>query len=663
MTARYGFVVLWLLIANGCKAQPAASGADAGDGGDTDDAGDIEEPDEPFVRCPIPNGTGAQDSLGNCQVDACRSGYAVDVDSNSCRPSDLPSVTVSSRRVAPGNQIDLAWNGGAYATSCRVYLTDATRTEEDPFGPLPITGRTNVVITSDTRFNVVCVNSQNQPLANATATVRIDANPARAAYREHMSLVGAQRHALWDRPIGDWEVSYDANGTPADAVPMTYVWDNPIDDDAYDEYVNGFGFRFDTLDNVAAPGFFTIDRATNETQRHKGASIHRRDEYLRRAFGFTLEFRAKLYLNSGYYPETNTYAESVNAYYQMEDGTTIGVFLTPYALKAGGYNAPRIGPVPTVNMDTTVFNTYRIVQYPGSSHFYVYVNGSAQPILEADGNQVPIGSWTNHEDPIVIIGGESVTRTNFALDYVRYRRGAYPPGVPMPPPLSRSPAALPDPLPKGANAEFTPDAGAFNATGLDYDAYGIFHALNSLGGCTQGWTQEANGTLGYHGSGDTCMLRNLPGLVGMGDVTVEAKLKVLPTSQPRGFSIVLSDEMGSVSVFFSPSKVETGLGIKNVGWRDIAVQSAPMDTTNDFHVYRLVRRVHQLHAHLYVDDNPVPVIIDQRLDASTGLSLTPADVGLEFGAMFRPGPSLQGHVEIEYIRWAPTAFAPRLPPE
>jgi hypothetical protein len=149
-------------------------------------------------------------------------------------------------------------------------------------------------------------------------------------------------------------------------------------------------------------------------------------------------------------------------------------------------------------------------------------------------------------------------------------------------------------------------------------------------------------------------------MTGKGDITIEARVKVLPSTDPRGFTIMLSDEMGTVSLMFSATKVETGLGVKNVGWRDIGIQSFAMDTTSDFHVYRLVRQAHQLYAQLYVDDNPIPVITDQHLEASTGMSLTPSDVYLEFGAALRPGPTLNGQAHIDYIRWAPTAFSPRV---
>jgi hypothetical protein len=662
---RLQLLVVTVLVAGCVKGNGADMGVDAGADSDADpdpaSDGEVAVFESPTASCDVTNGVGLVYS-GVCRVDTCRSGYAVDLDSNSCRPADVPSLTVSSRRVAPGNEIWIAWNGGARAASCRVYLSDATRTNYEPWGALPPTGNAAVAVSSDTLFNMICTDAAAQELQNATALVRIDNAASRAVYLGYMAGVGRYRHALWDHHVGDWEVWYDGAGTPADAVPMAFVWDNPIDDDGLAEYQNGFGFRFDTLGDSANPGFVTIDRATNETQRHKGASFHRRDEFLRRAFGFTLEFRAKLFLNSGYYPETNTYEDSFNAYYQMEDGTTIGLFLTPYTLKAGGYNAPRLGSVPTVNMDTTVFNTYRIVQYPGSSHFYVYVNDNPQPILEADGNQYPIGSWTNHDDPIVIVGGESVSRSHFTLDYVRYRRGAYPPGAAMSAPLSRSPSALPEPLPSTMTEGWVANAGAFSAQGFAYDAYGIFHSLSGspLSGCTQGWTQESNGTLGYHGNSETCMIRQVPGLVGKGDVTIEARLKVLPTSQPRGFSFSLSDQMGTVSVMFSPTKVETGLGFKNVGWRDIGIQAAPMNTTDDFHVYRLVRRAHQLYAHLYVDDNPIPAIFDQHIEASTNMTETPTGVYLGFGAVHRPGPTLQGEVQIDYIRWAPTAFAPPL---
>lgn len=108
---------------------------------------------------------------------------------------------------------------------------------------------------------------------------------------------------------------------------------------------------------------------------------------------------------------------------------------------------------------------------------------------------------------------------------------------------------------------------------------------------------------------------------------------------------------------FSKDKVELPLGIKNVGYKDIGYQAAKMNTTNQFHTYRIVRQAQQMYSHLYIDNNPVPILFDQHLEATGGVAISEQASAIEFGHMFNPGIG-KGHVLIDYIRWSPTAFAP-----
>jgi hypothetical protein len=115
----------------------------------------------------------------------------------------------------------------------------------------------------------------------------------------------------------------------------------------------------------------------------------------------------------------------------------------------------------------------------------------------------------------------------------------------------------------------------------------------------------------------------------------------MPDSVPRGFSIFLSDDIGTAGLFFSPDRAELALGVKNVGLRDNGIPAAAFDTTDAFHAYQLVRRSGRLYWHLYVDDDPVPRIADQHVDGSA--SVPP-----------RRRPPRTSASGISSIRWART---------
>jgi hypothetical protein len=182
-------------------------------------------------------------------------------------------------------------------------------------------------------------------------------------------------------------------------------------------------------------------------------------------------------------------------------------------------------------------------------------------------------------------------------------------------------------------------------------------------GVPSGWTLH-DGVLELNelpgaGNYETAYVSALPGIVGQGDLTIEARVRVMPDSEPRGFSIVVSDDIGTVVLFLAPDRAELALGIKNVGHRDIGIQTAMLDTTDAFHTYRLVRRAGQLYWHLYIDDDPIPRIADQHVDGSARLGFTPSETTMYLGVghQFNPGTA-HGHVLIDHIRWAPTAWAP-----
>lgn len=580
---------------------------------------------------------------------ACPSGWSAFL--NSCTPSYAPHLSVSSLDIAPGGSIIVQWGGGVYAANCILTISDSLRSNYAPWASAAQGSNRVDGLVRDTTFKLVCLGSggiylQPQP----EVTVRIDKNPNVASYLNAMMNLNLARYELWNRTAGLWESWYDGIDTAADHVTSPYIWDVPIDDDSLEDYQSGRGFRF----NTPSPGYMTIDRSTSSLDWHKGGAIWRRDEFLRMETGLTFEFRMKLAANSGL---NNGGYDAFNFYYVMNDGTVIGLFISPGVVKAGGYGFPEV----SAELDTVSdFNTYRVVQFPGESRFSLYVNDSTTPLLTATGNtRYRPNTLSNQDYPIFILGGESAYRVHFILDYARYRRGAYPPGSSIPIAQLRAPVPLPQPLPPNTSENFIP--AGFDAKNFVSDPYGIFKPFTAqAGGCTRdAWNIKGN-DVEYNsltGSAATCLIRSLPSIKGRGDITIEARLKVLKESQSRSFSIFFIDETGTMGLVFSPNKVELPLGIKNVGYRDVGYQSATMDTTDGFHTYRLVRRERQLYAHLYIDNNPVPILIDQHLEATGNMALNQDLGALEFGHMLNPGLG-RGRVLIDYIRWAPTAYSP-----
>lgn len=482
---------------------------------------------------------------------------------------------------------------------------------------------------------------------------------------------------------------------------------------------------------------------------HKGGVISKRDQFLKKSAGFTMEFRVKIHPDSGgatanTIPDTmiKPYARdpdgkpySFNAYYAMEDGTAIGLFLSSGWAGAGGYaedraafdpntpGTPRVGfSLPTANKrkvpSMNDFNTFRMVQQPGSNDFAVYLNGSPTPFLRGKGStDRPISTAWRLLEPMIIIGGEKgQSRVHFTLDYVAYRRGAFPPGKPLSAVSKRAPPPLPKPFPGGVSSGFTTGAhfsvktklelptrvdNAMRANPTQYFAdpvlrrgafyWNLFGPLRIMKmqeieshfddleisdkkvqrqGCS-GWNRtstdgenvysdrsQGDGTmpyfyqrrkgayLYYEGDGQ-CVIPENTGILARGDATIEARVNVLEGD--RVLSIQLQDHLGTSNLLLSKGKVELVMGLKR-----IAHQAVPI--TPGWHTFRLVRPKNSLFSYLYIDNDPVPAIFDQHSDASVTVL---KEAMLMFGRITTDVDKV-GKALVDYIRWAPTAYAPAL---
>ncbi len=450
------------------------------------------------------------------------------------------------------------------------------------------------------------------------------------------------RNQNWATSYDGWEVLFDGTDTPADNVPQQLVWDNPFDDDWNEPRVASSSIAF----NTPSPGFYTIDRATNPLDHQKNGNIMRRDEFLSAADGLTLETRFKVNPNS---------SQDAIFLTLLNDAGSITVFFSPGAVKlASSGSVPVVNPRAVATFDTMSFHTYRVVWLPHSLAVSVYVDGQSTPLVQGLAYTEPrVGSSTNIDFPFILFGDNSQNpnfNASFVLDYLKYRRGAYQWLSKLDPILPRVVPPLPSPA--SSSEQFTAFFdGSHTPLSLGYQAQGSSAA----------WTPLSGGYMDFNslssGAGTFAIVDPVPTLVNKDGTTIEMRAKVMPDSPDRGFTLTFLDEMGSVSLTLSKQKVETLLGLKPAGY-----QSYPVNLTDDFHIFRLVRPAHSMYAYLYLDDNPDPVIYDQHLDASTEVHGFPVQPYMQFGSLgyvdrFRSG-SLVGHVVIDYIRWHDGASAP-----
>ena len=423
-----------------------------------------------------------------------------------------------------------------------------------------------------------------------------------------------------------WEVQYDGIDSAADNVPNHLRWDSVIDDDW-----NQFGGSSFEL-NSPSPGFMSVDRVSNPADHGKTGNIWVRDPILRHADGFTMEVGVKLE------PNSNTDAFSMT---YLDDGGSFGVHLSPNQIKAGGLAASNPGNTVAYNT-TSNFHTYRIVKQPNSRSISVYIDGNPNPVVTGTGtNAYAVGSSDYLQYPRILIGDNEnnpIYNAHYTLDFVRYRRGATAPGETPP---AFAPRALPDP-PTPANP-----SGETWVTGYDGDGQPSSSGWIQGGGSV--WNQQPDGVMELDGLANA-RLDNVTGWNNQAGITIEARIKVMPDSDEGGFNLVANDQLGDTALVLSPDKVELSLAHMPAGQATFA-----MDTTDDFHIYRLTREANGLYWNLYIDNNPVATIANQHAGGNL-LSFSRiwmGDVGF-------PNPASSPHVLIDYVRWHEGATAPPL---
>jgi autotransporter-associated beta strand protein len=421
-----------------------------------------------------------------------------------------------------------------------------------------------------------------------------------------------------------WDNGFDGIDSAADDVANYLRWDSAIDDD-WDEPDDSFQL------NTPSPGYMTVDRVANPADDDKTGNIWVRDPILNYADGFTMEVTVKIMPDS----EANAFSMTY-----LDQGGSFGVQLSPDSIKVGGLAPTDPGTTVTYNT-TNGFNTYWMEQLPNSHTVKLYVNGVLVDTGQGTSNYA-VGSSDDLEDPRVLIGDNS-NATNINADYVLesvyYRRGATSP--------TQTPSTFP------ARVLPSPPTSAPLNESWNGSYYG-----SSGSPSKSGWALAGGGTFTAQPDGserveyDTnAMMNNPAGWTDMTPITVEASLKVLPDSQPDGFELVVNDNLGDIALVLSPDKVTFEEAYSFVGQASIT-----MNTTDAYHTYRITRDVDGLYWDLFIDNNPVAAIADQKTGGE--------EIGFSriwFGDIDFPIPGNYPDVDVNYIRWHDGANSPTAP--
>jgi autotransporter-associated beta strand protein len=420
-----------------------------------------------------------------------------------------------------------------------------------------------------------------------------------------------------------WDNGFDGIDSAADNVANWLRWDSAIDDD-WTEPNDSFQL------NTPSPGYMTVNRVGNPADAGKTGNIWVRDPILSYADGFTMEVTAEIKPDS----EANAFSMTY-----LDQGGSFGVQLSPDSIKVGGLAPTDPGNVVTYNT-TNGFHTYWMEQLPNSHTVLLYVDGVLVDTGQGNSNYA-VGSNVDLQYPRVLIGDNSndpSINADYVLQNVEYRRGA------------SSPTQTPQSFP--ARVLPAPPAPAVHETWTN----GYY--ASSGNPSNTGWALAGGGTFTAQpdGSeriqGDTNAMLNSPtGWTNMTALTVEASLKVMPDCQENGFQLVANDTFGDMALVLSPDKVTLEEAYSFVGQASIK-----MDTTNAFHTYRMTRDVDGLYWDLFIDNNPVAAISDQKSGGELiGFSR------IWFGDINFPNPGNTPDVEINYIRWHQGANAPQSP--
>jgi hypothetical protein len=526
---------------------------------------------------------------------------------------------------------------------------------------------------------------------DATAPRLDSGTDAGASVADRLADLEAARAEAWGTVYprttfgitNEWEVVYEADGFASEGVPNHLRWDSFVDDDfRHPEW----GFQPDT----PIPGILTVDRlsyaldattyacpyptppagGSDPTWGGKTGNIWRRDEILHsETEGFTMEVRVRIFDSARECSAPAPAAALRDGFgiTVVDDEGNYAAHLSPGLMRLGALNADDARrPFSEYPVTTTAWHTYRVVRHPSADdpgNFYVYVDDEMLPDDRARpyaGNRLAGDAETRaHRDgryysyPRILVGDNSNDadqNARYELDYVYYRRGVVPQLRAAAPVARRTPPPLPpnEPTPSAAFAtgrEITvADLGPGGTLPAPFRTNG---PLTAMDGAIR-FTSMTHAMLGFP--------EDEPSLPHVQPLTLELAARVAATSELRGFVVEHIDLAGQLAIVLSPDRVELFMDSSPYG---MAVHF--MDTTDRVHRYRAVRVCSSpgandcLYVHLYVDDDPVPVIVDQHL-GGTVLDLPRLWIGDLAYADIASAPD----VFVESVRWSRVAFAPPL---
>lgn len=442
-----------------------------------------------------------------------------------------------------------------------------------------------------------------------------------------------------------WDYYWDGNGTPSNIETNNMAWDSNADDDFGYHLARPIGYR------VGSYGEYTADRVTNTATHNLTGNIWTGDLSMSSAYGMTLEFRIKLFPNSNTDGVSITYKDDAGAY---------GMHLSPDRVTWGRETYAARPNDNQRNYDFTGgFNTIRILRHPGSATFSWYLNG--QGPFEGAMNTQPYADYrafwndTFRPYPQILIGDNSndlSVNGHYALDYVKYRRGVVPPGQ-SPALATKTIPALPRPASSAAA-----EAPLWNGPTRLSDMTSAPSVYDLRGA----WTTDADtGAMKIDGGSRNVFIGTafgtnvgVAGLTNGRSFTIEADVRVLPTSDDDAFVLEYGDIKGSAEIVFAKDGIWHAHSNSRMDARVVRA-----DMTDGFHKVRVVRKcdipteVQCNLLYLYLDGQ----LVGADLKINGQVFDYPR---LSFGDLAYPTEEPQPRVLIRSVRWHAGASAPPL---
>ena len=324
---------------------------------------------------------------------------------------------------------------------------------------------------------------------------------------------------------------------------------------------------------------------------------------------------------------------------------------------------------------------------------FVFGNNAANVQLDIEG-------WTDGNGKVRDANRDSTGA--YELDYVKYVHGVFnggtttdlddaasatPPVMPYLVPLESSAAGVEfDDVP-GMNglqilqapigAEYDKDhgtvqnvkqtvgaLGTVQSPEADITQDGHLRIINQNDGKVFYDSLPLNNNLALPGSDSTLCRAHL---CGNDHLSIEFRMKFLPdapgANSEDAFGVKILDQLGTMQLIMDTNSVKLGLGVKYIG------RSTPlmMDTTDDFHTYRIVRKRNDPYVYLFVDGYERAAIPDFKLTTVQRNAGTqgPKDIRMTYGNTQQLFPTWDADdggrpeydgrnysVEIDYIRWS-----------